>query len=431
MGLVRVSFEGDPEDLARFFARGVWSGVYPDWMRPAHQASSGTDACGPPAVPIAPGTAGRIERAPNSLLDAMDAWTRNMEDRRKRPASIAAFRETIESAILDEGWSDVRHLTHESVTAWLSTRRKVRSWQASTYNRHLCAFRSLTRFCAATDRLAKDPLALAVDADADAAPGSRALTADEARAIIREAMVRGRTDRRARGDRALYWFILFATGARVGEPALWRWGQISLDEPVPSILWLPSQHKNRTRVEVALHEEAVALLRAHRERVPHGHDDPVFPTVPPRHTFRSDRDRAGVPAIDRHGRRCSPHSARKSFETWGIAAGLNPRMVDYLMRHRTGMGDVYHLPTLDDQAAALRLMPRLWPESEGGHIRSDFCLTPGPGADRVIGGTGLVGADPGTRSVRRSTADPETREADRSTRVLSDSRHFPPAIQAR
>lgn len=389
MGRIRIDLQWGPGDSAR----GLWRLV----AAAIKQAASGRadrrylSGVGHPAVQLAPpappppsgnAVAGRIERAHNSLNAGMEAWLAWLGDRNKRARSIEKFRSTVEAAVRETGWTDVSHLSYDAISGYLGEQRRARNWKPATYNACLSCFRSFTRYLVASGKLLKDPLALAVAADSDVAEGSRACTVAEARAIVREAMIRQQTDRRASGNRALYWHCLFSMGLRVDEPAKWRWGQLLLDGEIPSILWLPNQHKNRRRVEIAIAPETARLLREWRGQVPGGKEDPVFSTIPPRTTFRVDRDRAGVVELDERGRRCSPHSARKFFETAMITANVNPRMVDFLMRHTISVADRYFDASLKEQAAALSLLPELWPQKNEKCVHEDLTST-GMGAEDV------------------------------------------------
>ena len=310
-----------------------------------------------------------LSPTPPDLVQAVDAWTEHMTARNKRPRSIAAFRQVVMAAAKDGGWTRCADLTFDAITGWLGAKRQG-GWAAGTYNRNLSCFRSLTKFLVASGRLEKDPLGMAERADGADGEGSRAGTVEEARRLIAEAYNAQQRDRRCKGNRALYWLVLFKCGARSEEPAKWKWTHLHLEVDTtaedpelrhPHIVWTPEVNKNRRRQVCPLDPETAELLRRHRETVPHGPDDPVFPVAPPRTTFRVDRDRAGIKAEDHRGRKFSPHSARKSYATWLTSLGVPAKMCDRLMRHAGTTESRYQDAPFEDLVQAVKKIPLLWP----------------------------------------------------------------------
>lgn len=378
-------------------------------MRPSSATpGEGTDA-NPDLLPVA----GRIEAAPSGLMQMVDDWiAHGVAKGRFRGKTPEAYRQTVAAAARDCGWSSVGDLTYAAITGYLVGKRASGAWKAGTYNRNLVCFRSLTRWLRRMGHLAKDPLVDEQQVGGAAEEGSRAATLEEARAVILQAWMRQQTDRRTgEGNRALYWLCLFAHACRAGEPEQWRWGRhVFLDDEVPHILWTPEINKNGRLEECALAPELAEQLRRHRERMRElaratpvvtrrgrkgqapevrrvDPDDPeafVFPWVPPRATFRADRERAGIAERDRRGRRFSPHSARKFFSTTLTDAGrVREKMVDRLMRHAGKVEARYYDPPLSEQAAAVARLPRLWPAVDNPVDNS----TPS-GADLTFSGVG-------------------------------------------
>jgi integrase len=352
------------------------------------------------------GVAGRIVSSHSPLNQLVGRWLDNMRARGKKPRSIQAYREVVERAIRECGWTTAADLTAANLTGWLEGRRLDLKWKGSTYNRNMQIFRGLTRYCELMQELAEDPLKASIRAEDDSGDGARAATLDEARRIIFAAWLRDRTDARSSrpgGNRALYWMCLFAAGARLNEPSQWLLKDVRVrgEHPVPHIAWSREVQKNHKRRYIAITQELAGLLRAHIRTLealraangepPLGPDDRIFPVVPSSHSFRSDRDRAGVAALDYRDRAISPHSARKYFETQLPAAGVEPKMVNFLMRHVIGVDDRYFDPTLEAQAQALAGMPRLWPpqdpENRANVDNSPLDLTSGPRGAQDVAGT--------------------------------------------
>lgn len=310
--------------------------------------------------------------AADDLTDAVEAWLGVLKARGKKPGTITVYRQTIRAAARERAWRGVSQLTYDDLMAYLGAKR-AGGWKGTTYNRNLTCFRSLTKYLVRAGKLAKDPLADEQRAQDDGEEGARAATLDEARAFIRAAWLRQISDKRCKGNRALYWLCLFAHGCRAGEPDKWTRGHLILDEAPPTIRWTPEINKNGRRQEIALAPELAALLRAElalqdQERAaaglpPAGPDEPVFPFSPPRRTFREDRDRAGIAAQDRRGRPFQGHSGRKFLKTELTSRGVPTPMVEFLMRHTLTVEARYYDPPLAEQAAAVAMIPRLWPEN--------------------------------------------------------------------
>jgi len=330
----------------------------------------------------------RNDACASELLRVVDRWIEHLRTRKKSPGTLGSYRRFIRSVVRARGWTEPAHLSYANVIDYMEGQVNSGNWKGGTFNRNLSCFRSLSRFMTRRGLIASDPLEDAELLDDDGEPDCRAATVAEARAIVREAYLRGESDRRSRGTRALYWACLFAHGCRPGEPALWRWKHVRIDEPVPFVRWLKAIQKNKQDQDVALAPELAALLRAHRERMRAlaaesgavrrrdrrngttslreiSPDDPeafVFPHAPPRATFRKDREQAGVAAVDRRGLSVTPRSARKFFKTAMLGAGVGGDMVRRLMRHALHPDERYFDPSLEQQAAALSALPTLWPE---------------------------------------------------------------------
>lgn len=334
-------------------------------------SSLGTQEAGTDVTEVRGPVAGRIASAESPLAIAIEAWLDYLRSRRKKPRSIASFRQVVTKATRERGWRTPGDLTFGAITQWLG----AQGWKGTTYNRNLSCFRSLCRHMKRTGAIAEDPLEQAERAEDDGGEGARPATVDEARRMILHAWVRDQADRRCKGNRALYWLCLFSHASRINEPRLWKRRHLVLEHAVPHVIWEPEINKGRKRRDCALSPELVEQLRLHlaavdRDRAaagkaPAGPDDQVFPVVPSKGTFLSDRDAAGIEAEDYRGRRFSSHSARKYFATT-LGATASEKMVDFLMRHSGRVEHRYYVPPLEEQASALSALPRLWPASGRG-----------------------------------------------------------------
>ncbi len=327
---------------------------------------------------------GRIDAPPDQLKTTIAEWLDELDALGRSGETVRAYRTFVQSLVADRGWTKDSDITYAAATKWMGAKRKSGDWMGTTYNNNLSKIRSLTDYMRRTGRVQSDPLGDARRCEDDGGQGARASTTDQALAMVRHAWARQIADRRCRSNRALQRLCQFTCALRRGEPKLWRWKHMRLDDEIEHVAWTKDIQKNGRDEDVALTAEAAALLRRHREAMrgakPHvAHDkknkrkivrpadsnDPeafVFASVSPPHTWTTDRDELQIPATDHRGRSFSPHSARKWFETVLQGAGIPDRTCNALMRHEGDVGGKYLDMTLEAQAAALKHLPRLWPE---------------------------------------------------------------------
>ena len=202
---------------------------------------------------------------------------------------------------------------------------------------------------------------------------------------------------------------LFGHGCRVSEPGLWRWKHV-VEDVYPYIAWDESINKNRRREDVPLSAELAALLkgatpadRAQRTR------RPVFPFIPPRMSFRSDRDRCNIPDIDPRGRRFSPHSARKFYETQMAMLGVPQAMVKAYLATPAACPVAISMRKCRPDRRRRRL-PRLWPEPvECGPVVDNYGISTGDLTTAAGGWQHWVTSPTMCISLDNSTCPPATR----------------------
>lgn len=347
-------------------------------MRPAVTTpGAGTDAS--QSSFLSP-VVGSITAPPKDLAREVERWLKALGTRGCTDRTIKDYRRCFARAIEEAGWASVQDVTYLAITDWMAGYRQSGAWTGTTYNRQLSMFRSFTEWAHRVKLIAEDPLAHAERAPSDGGPGSRAATTEDARKLILHAWARTFADKRAKGNRALYWECLFAAAGRLEEPSKWRREHLLLNERIPLLHWTPDINKNHRDQYIVLAPELVPLLRAHlaaddARRAAAGLEqagpkDLVFATAPGKHTFPKDATAVGIPHEDYRGRIFSPHSARKWFSTALTAEGVPEKMVDYLMRHAGRVEHRYYDPPLEDQAEAMSHLPRLWPEQARCSIES-------------------------------------------------------------
>ncbi len=359
-------------------------------VMPHNEGMSTTARVATPAEREGSPVLARLESDATALESALDAWASYMLGRGRKPKSIRQFRETIEAAAAELGWRHPEAITFEAVTGWIGARVAAGRWALNTGDAALSAFKSFTRWLAAAERIERDPLVLAHQSGSDDAPGARAATTEEARLLIRFALAAQRRDRRATGNRALYWYAMFVCGLRYGElggdengatPRGWKWGDLTLEGDLPAIRWKPDMHKGSRHQTLPLPRRLAELLLEHRATVPHSLEDPVFPIQPARTAWRADRERAGILEKDARGRGFSPHSARKWFKTTLVSLGVQANVIDQLIRHANDVGDRYLDADLRLFSDALERLPELWPEEKFGGVNQKDLTPPPPIAD--------------------------------------------------
>lgn len=177
-------------------------------------------------------------------------------------------------------------------------------------------------------------------------------------------------------------------------------------------------NKAKSRDWIPLHPTLAGLLAQHRLTVPNGDQAPVFPIVPSRGAFRTDRQAAGLPAVTPQRRTISPHSCRASFASWLANAGVSDSIISRLMRHTGSLAErVYVVRDAAIEArelrAAILLLPPIWPEmglrlekKEGIFPKDPCTLRP-----KEYSGLSQAGPTTDTRTVPQPPHRPENLEA--------------------
>jgi integrase len=161
--------------------------------------------------------------------------------------------------------------------------------------------------------------------------------------------------------RADVYLVLWETGLRRSEFEALTAGDVFLETPAPFVRVPGRIDKNNGEWDIPLRPHVVAAIRRliPEEAQPF---EFVFRRLVPRvRVFKKDLAAAGIPFIDASGRRVDLHALRVTLGTDLCAAGVAPRVVMQLMRHRniaTTMKiytDANRLPL----AAAVALLPKI------------------------------------------------------------------------
>jgi integrase len=181
------------------------------------------------------------------------------------------------------------------------------------------------------------------------------------------------TDANSPDEAAQRWipWLCAYTGARVGEIAQLRKGDVAKREGIPSILITPDAGAvkgGRARV-VPLHEHLVA--QGFLKFVADHADGPLFYSMSQRRKGNGERKKPPyaqvrqrladwVRSVGLDDEHVQPnHAWRHTFKQIADRAGISERMSDYITGHaHKSVGAAYGAPTLGDMAEALKKFPR-------------------------------------------------------------------------
>jgi integrase len=321
--------------------------VAPDGDR---RGRAGTDALPFPGVARSP------------IAEAIDAACADMKRRGSKDSSVARFRRLWTDCVGFNGWDEPKQCSYAGAAAWLAHKREC-GWSGPTHDQGVSALRVLGRFLHRAGYVPQNPFEFVEASGESGGAGSRALTTDEVRAMLRAAADRQQRDGRAgKGNRALFWAFLALTGLRGSEAEACRWRDIDLDGAPPAIYSDPKWAKNGRRMRVVLNPEIRELLTDHRRSVPCRPDDLVFPITPNRASWRAMRELAGVAAEDGRGREATAHGLRKWLATTLDATGASPGVVSRILRHSDNLAQERYIdPDPRAEVEAVGRLPRLWP----------------------------------------------------------------------
>ena len=337
-----------------------------------------------------------------------------MERRGCAPRSVTRFQRDARRLCEYTGWATVDQLALAGAIEYLGAQR-AGGWSGTTHDAVASAIRSWGAFLAKVGAVLINPFEHLESTGEQGEPGARALTTEEARAIIAAAC---RPERRGRAKcpRSLFYLFLCLTGLRTAEATACRWKDIDLEGDPPAIYTDPRWAKNKTRMRVVLAPELLTMLRGYRASVPYAPADRVFPSVPNRHSWAADRERAGVRAEDGRGRAATFHSCRKWLATQLDAQGVTPGVVARIIRHADGLTQKKYIdPPAGEEVSAISGLPRLWPEQIPNPIAMGARKTLDTGPE----GADAVGATPNMNPAHTPISDSASRDLGQLGRSVS------------
>ncbi len=222
------------------------------------------------------------------------------------------------------GWKRLDDVGRDALARHLAD-RKADGASPRTLKNIRAAAVAFCRWALAAKRLDANPLDSIPlpDCRTDRRRQRRALTPDEVGRLLRVA-----------GPRELLYRVALGTGLRLGELAALQWRDVRVDNTIrPRLELRPEATKGRRADVLPLSAALAARLKEARpdDGAP---TDRVFRTVPRFPTWQADMKRAGIEYRDGPVLTVGFHSLRVTFCSELERAGVSPRTIMELMRHR-------------------------------------------------------------------------------------------------
>ena len=325
-----------------------------------------------------------------SLATHIRAFEKTMRARGCVPRYIKDRVGCIEKYVERTGAGALKDLSLPSASGFLME-IKATGVGARTVNRYYQALKQFGIWLVKTRKAQFDPFdgLKPLNEQADRRHVRRALTADEAAALIDAARTRPLKTAEAQrihagvtpaerlrltrmGEiRALVYTLALGTGLRKGELRQLRWCDIDMKRG--QITVRASTSKSRKEQVVPLASEVRATLQANRPADATPTDTVIPPrTFPNTLTFHKDLEAAGVPREDDTGRVIDFHAMRTTFISWLAAGGVHPRVAQALARHasiETTMARYTDLALMDVKGTVEKLpLPKVQPRKRGRPI---------------------------------------------------------------
>lgn len=132
-------------------------------------------------------------------------------------------------------------------------------------------------------------------------------------------------------DRRVAYHLALSAGMRRGEIEKLEWGDIQLEGNDAHIMMRACTTKNKKSFKMPLLLDLLATLKEYAQgKNPHGI---VLSRVLRLRDMQKDWKAAGIPLYDEDGRKADFHALRMTFCSRLMAAGVNPKEVQLLMRH--------------------------------------------------------------------------------------------------
>lgn len=277
------------------------------------------------------------ESAAANRIGIMELFDRYADVPGRHPKTVAQWRTYFDKLIEFVGHDDAARLTFEELRSWRNHLRDVATFRgkrlsAKTINgSYLAAVKVVLGWAADDGTLPSNPSAELKPVSAPAKPvtRSRVMSEPEAQTVLRAALAS--TDGSMANARRWLPWLMCHSGARVGEVAQLRKGDVRDIGGVPCMCLTPDAGsiKSRKARNVPLHPDLIA--RGFLEFVESRPDGPLF--------FDPDKRRSDH-AINRQANKVGSNLA-----AWVRGLGVNPPQPNHAWRHRfVTLAARYELP---------------------------------------------------------------------------------------
>lgn len=312
---------------------------------------------------VDPRADGFAEGAKRPLLEHVEKFAEYLRDKGDTERHALDREQQLRALIERMKVSRVAHLTPARVQGALADLRKERDLALRTLSRYLVAAKALTRWLVREGLLQSDPLAglSRFNAETDRRLVRRALTHEEATALIAAAERGGRAVGLSGRDRAALYRIALGTGFRASEIGSLTPESFDLDGDMPTITVKAGYSKNRTEAVQPIRADLAHALRPWLSEKARG--ERVFAVRELRYSaarmVRKDLAIAGIAVKDEDGSVIDFHALRHSYITEVVRAGASVKEAQTLARHKTPdlTFRVYAHARLHDLTRTLERMP--------------------------------------------------------------------------
>jgi len=318
-----------------------------------------------PTLKLASPPTRTLEQGDKAIRDALEAWQSDMRRRTCADKSIERMTDHVIRAMHYCGWTGVRDMTREDLVKWLDYGRTEKAWKPATINSSLTSLRSFGNFCFEAGWLTAKPFSGVAQSKNKSRGAYGCFTVDQARALL-AAATRATRDGRARGNRTLFYGVLFLTGLRVEEALSLEWKDLNLETGV--LTTDPEWAKNGRELAVPIAPQLLERLRAWKLETRAKPTDRVFKTVPNRESWRVDREAAGLPELSEQGRKLSRHACRATLASWLYSVVLpdgrrvSEAVVKSIIRHDQGSTHARYVNLTSEEVLAVNALPDIFPD---------------------------------------------------------------------
>ncbi len=256
-----------------------------------------------------------IEQALDSYLASLEIDGHNQTELKCKRGNISWFAD-------QAGWRDVTDITAAGIN---EAKLGLSTKSSGTIRKYLIRLSGFLDFCVAQEWIRSNPSKVIKKPRHVKQEGVRALSTEEVERLI-QAVPADHQERKA------YYTFAAWTGLRVGECGRLQWRHVDLTGEFPCLNLTADMTKNKKSAMVPLNHAACGALAMLRPPTPSPTGN-VFSGIPVARTFDRDLSRAGIPKRDERNRVAGRHSLRKHLATHLEVNGVDPTVIQSIMRH--------------------------------------------------------------------------------------------------